>query len=89
MRYIHSNLRVGVLSANNNPGQIAPIRNGAYTYHDLNVRYIFNDTGLEVYFGVDNVFDKDPPVGYFGAGVGDALYDSIGRFMYGGATYKF
>jgi iron complex outermembrane recepter protein len=89
MRYVDGNLRVGVLSANNSPGQIAPIRNGSYTYHDLNVGYDFKEMGLNVYLGIDNVFDKDPPVAYFGAGVGDALYDSLGRFMYVGATYKF
>jgi outer membrane receptor protein involved in Fe transport len=89
MRYVDGNLRVGVLSANNNPGQINPLRNGSYTYHDLNVGYDFKDLGLNVYVGIDNVFDKEPPVGYFGAGVGDALYDNVGRFMYMGATYKF
>ena len=47
------------------------------------------DSGVEVYLGVDNVFDKNPPVNYFGSDLGSAYYDNIGRFMYMGVNYKF
>lgn len=89
MNYIHHNLRVTPDSYQTNPGQIAPIWNGSYTYHNMQVGYKFKDTGLDVYLGVDNVFDKDPPINYFGADIGSALYDNIGRYMYLGASYKF
>jgi outer membrane receptor protein involved in Fe transport len=89
MNYIQHNLRVTPDSYQTNPGQIAPIWNGSYTYHNMQVGYKFNDTGLDVYLGVDNVFDKDPPINYFGADIGSALYDNIGRYMYLGASYKF
>ena len=89
LNYVDGNLRVFPESYNANPGSQSPIRNGSWTYHNMQIGYTFADTGLDVYLGVDNVFDKDPPLNYFGADIGSALYDNIGRFMYLGATYKF
>lgn len=37
------------------------------------------------YIGADNLFDKKPPLGLLGTGGGEP-YDSIGRYMYAGAT---
>jgi len=88
-RYMHHNLRVEPASYQSNPGQASPIRNGSYTYHNAQVGYTFPDSGIKVYLGVDNVFDKEPPVNYFGADISSAFYDSVGRFMYLGASYKF
>lgn len=89
MRYVDGNLRVAKASFQTNPGQVAPIFNGSHTYHNFQVGYTFGESGLDVYLGLDNAFNKEPPIGYFGAGVGDAQYDSLGRFTYIGATYKF
>jgi len=89
LRYMHHNLRVEPASYQSNPGQSSPIRNGSYAYHNAQVGYTFPDSGIRVYIGADNVFDKEPPVNYFGADVGTAFYDSVGRFVYLGATYKF
>jgi Outer membrane cobalamin receptor protein len=89
MSYVDGNLRVTPDSYNSNPGSASPIRNGSYTYHNLQLGYTFADSGVDVYMGVDNVFDKNPPVNYFGADLGSAYYDNIGRFIYMGATYKF
>ena len=89
MTYVDGNLRVSPASYNSNPGQASPIRNGSYTYHNLQVGYTIPDTKIDFYLGVDNVFDKDPPRNYFGADLGSSYYDNIGRFMYLGATYKF
>lgn len=89
MNYVDGNLRVRPSSYQSNPGSISPIHNGSHTYHNLQAGYTFADSGLDVYIGVDNAFDKDPPINYFGADVGGALYDNIGRYMYIGATYKF
>jgi len=88
-RYMHHNLRVEPASYQSNPGQSSPIRNGSYVYHNAQVGYTFPDSGIKVYLGVDNVFDKEPPVNYFGADIGSSFYDSVGRFMYLGASYKF
>jgi len=88
-RYMHHNLRVEPASYQSNPGQSSPIRNGSYVYHNAQVGYTFPDSGIKVYLGVDNVFDKEPPVNYFGADIGSSFYDNVGRFMYLGASYKF
>lgn len=88
-RYIDGNLRVVPNSYQANPGQVAPIFNPSYTYHNTQIGYKVGDTGLDVYMGIDNVFDKDPPLNYFGTDAGSSLYDSVGRFFYVGATYKF
>ncbi|KAF1688977.1 TonB-dependent receptor [Pseudoxanthomonas taiwanensis] len=90
MQYVHHNLRVTPGSYSSNPGSISPIWNGSYTYHNFQVSYTFpRDSGLEVYIGMDNVFDKDPPLNYFGSDLGSSYYDAIGRYMYMGATYRF
>lgn len=89
MSYVDGNLRVTPDSYNSNPGSQSPIRNPSYTYHNFQFGYTIPDTGLDVYVGLNNAFDKDPPVNYFGADLGTAYYDSIGRYMYMGVTYKF
>ncbi|MBB1472317.1 TonB-dependent receptor [Luteimonas sp. MC1782] len=89
LNYVDGNLRVTPASYRSNPGSQSPIRNGSWVYHNMQAGYKFGDSGLDLYVGVDNVFDKDPPLNYFGADLGTALYDNIGRFIYVGATYKF
>lgn len=89
MRYMHHNLRVEPASYQSNPGQTSPIRNGSYVYHNAQIGYTFPGSDIKVTLGVDNILDKDPPLNYFGADVSSAFYDSIGRYMYLGATYKF
>lgn len=89
MNYVHSNLRVAPDSYQSNPGSASPIRNGTFVYHNAQIGYTYPDSGINVYLGANNVFDKDPPLNYFGANEGHALYDSVGRFIYLGATYRF
>ncbi|KAF1015916.1 MAG: hypothetical protein GAK31_01399 [Stenotrophomonas maltophilia] len=89
MTYVGKNLRVLPKSYQANPGSQSPIRNPSFVYHNMQVGYRFPGDKIDVYLGVDNVFDKDPPVNYFGADVGSAQYDNIGRYMYIGTTYKF
>ncbi|WP_019399894.1 TonB-dependent siderophore receptor [Pseudoxanthomonas sp. GW2] len=89
MKYVDGNLRVQPKSYNANPGSARPIMNGSYTYHNLRLGYTFPESELNVYLGIDNASDKAPPLNYFGADIGSANYDSIGRFFYMGATYRF
>ncbi len=89
MVYVDGNLRVTPDSYNSNPGSQSPIRNPSYLYHNMQVGYKLADSGVEVYLGLDNVFDKDPPVNYFGTDLGSSYYDMVGRYMYMGVTYKF
>ena len=66
----------------------------AITYHGLRFQW---DTGpafgtlknIQVYAGVDNVFDKHPPYGLTGTGSGSAIYDVFGRKFYGGIKVRY
>ena len=57
-------------------------------YHDARIGI---DAGerLNFYVGVDNIFDRDPPLGLTGIGGGSGIYSNRGRFFYAGAVAKF
>ena len=69
---------------------------GSYSYWDLSGNYVFMDN-ITFSFGVDNVFDKEPPV--VGGEAGDtsfnsgntfpSYYDVLGRVYRLGLTFKF
>lgn len=68
----------------------------AVVIHNAQARYVFgDDTPIEVYAGVDNVFDQDPPFlpeGYKNGQAQTATassYSRIGRMFYLGAVVKF
>lgn len=80
------------------PESMNALRADERYYLDLQGRYRFvND--LEVYVGIDNVMNEEPPRNPFvfsGTGrldtpsqVGAAIYDVYGRFFYMGTTKKF
>lgn len=68
---------------------------GSETYHDFNIAYRpFNST--EIYVGVNNVFDNEPPAiitglpgNVTGAETDAGTYDAIGRRYYAGVRLKF
>jgi len=68
----------------NNPDVADRIRTGAVMYHDL--RLGFTIPSYQFYLGVDNVFNRHPPLGLTGAGEGSGIYNGIGRFFYAGAV---
>ncbi|WP_177185244.1 TonB-dependent receptor domain-containing protein [Sphingobium sp. YR768] len=58
----------------------------AVAYLDLGLRYAFgSNKQFTVYFNVDNVFDKDPPL----PANGSAYYDLMGRTYKGGVRFNF
>jgi outer membrane receptor protein involved in Fe transport len=65
----------------------------AITYHDLrveaNVKGPLAARALKIYLGVDNVFDKHPPLGSTATGGGSAIYDIRGRNFYAGFKANF
>jgi hypothetical protein len=63
------------------------INTGSFWYHDIRVGYTINK--FNFYVGVDNIFNKLPPLGLTGAGAGSGIYDNTGRFMYAGAVIDF
>jgi outer membrane receptor protein involved in Fe transport len=56
----------------------------AVWYHDVRLDYTIKKYNF--YVGVDNVFNKLPPLGFSGAGGFSSIYSSIGRFVYAGAV---
>ncbi|WP_085297563.1 TonB-dependent receptor domain-containing protein [Cognaticolwellia mytili] len=67
------------LEDNPNPSSLMTFP--SYVVSDMTVGYNF-DNGLSIKAGIDNVFDKDLPIGTSGTGGGSAGYDNIGRFYY-------
>jgi outer membrane receptor protein involved in Fe transport len=65
---------------------------GAEYYMDLSASYLFGDR-LEIFGGINNVTDNQPPVvGFFSGGdpnVDPSTYDVIGRRYFIGARMKF
>jgi outer membrane receptor protein involved in Fe transport len=58
----------------------------AVAYVDLGFRYSFGpDKQVQVYFNIDNAFDRDPPL----PANGSAYYDLMGRTYKGGVRFKF
>jgi len=58
----------------------------AAAYVDLGFRYSFGpDKRVQVYFNIDNAFDRDPPL----PANGSAYYDLMGRTYKGGVRVKF
>jgi outer membrane receptor protein involved in Fe transport len=58
----------------------------AAAYVDVGFRYSFEpDKRVQVYFNIDNAFDRDPPL----PANGSAYYDLMGRTYKGGVRLKF
>ncbi|MBL8269677.1 TonB-dependent receptor, partial [Steroidobacter sp.] len=94
LRYIGS----GVYDATYGPDDLAPAENNisSITYLDLSTRYDRKDLGfgeVQLFAGIDNVMDKDPPViplnFISNAATNGTHYDVIGRRFYVGARMKF
>ncbi len=88
-RFASGGRRITNESYASNPTQTNVTWAGSGVFHDMRGSYTFKDTGLQIYGGVTNVFDSDPPANLFGTGFGSALYDTIGRAYYVGLNYKF
>lgn len=81
------NVRSGV--SDNKANYTRPVIPG-YHYFDLSATYDLNDS-LKIYGGINNVFDKDPPILGNAASYDNtypATYDAIGRTFYIGITAK-
>ena len=68
----------------------------SYTYHDLQAKYSFGpDRNYQFYLGVNNLFDKQPPVvtdltnQWPGSNTVASTYDLLGRRFYAGVSVKF
>jgi outer membrane receptor protein involved in Fe transport len=82
VRYLGNQRRfnIGV----DNSEDMSPSDTGTSTYHDVNFRW-FLPTGnirLELYGGINNATDEEPPIGIVGVEGNEAIYDAIGRFYF-------
>jgi outer membrane receptor protein involved in Fe transport len=60
----------------------------AVSYSDIRVAVDANEK-FNLYLGVDNMFNKQPPYGLTGVGAGSGIYDVRGRYFYAGFVAKF
>jgi outer membrane receptor protein involved in Fe transport len=74
-----------------NADQFSPVWYPSVLYHaarlDMKVPQGGKDK-FDFYIGMDNIFDTKPPLGLLGTAGGDP-FDSIGRYVYAGATVDF
>ena len=73
-----------------------PTRTGAFWYHDAQLRIEPESSRYAFYFGVDNLFDKKPPVfsdtslvTFPGTQTSANTYDLYGRMLYAGVDLRF
>jgi hypothetical protein len=57
-------------------------------YNDMRIDYSVPNSGMKIYGGIDNVFDRLPPLDLLGT-EGGSTYNTVGRFMYVGVEVKF
>ena len=72
------------------PGYV--LHYGAYVYNDLTVGYNITPINTRLDIGVDNVFDKQPPLLYensTNANTDPEDFDVVGRYYWGRITVKF
>jgi outer membrane receptor protein involved in Fe transport len=73
------------------------IKVGAFWYHDAQLRFkLDEERKFAFYLGVDNIFDKKPPlfndtnpVTFPGTQTSANTYDLYGRMIYAGVDFKF
>ncbi|HEY0628138.1 MAG TPA: TonB-dependent receptor, partial [Sphingomicrobium sp.] len=86
----------------NNLDAADPVKYKSVFYHDIRGEVELKNLGfgrqLNFYAGVDNIFDKHPPLGLAGTGTtgitdrgtgNAAIYDAKGRFIYAGFKAQF
>lgn len=99
-RYVH-----GFQVGSNVPGTIVPcadagtsaptceLNYGATTYHNLEGSWGYKPWGLKVRLGVDNVFDKQPPILFqnntLNGNVDERTFDTIGRYFWTSVSFDF
>ena len=66
---------------------------GAMTYHNFAFGYTAEPINTQFQFGIDNAFDKQPPIYYqnnvTNANVDVSTFDTVGRYYWMNATVKF
>ena len=71
-----------------NPDQFSRNFYPRVVYHNIRANVDVGE-GFRFYGGVDNLTDRQPPLGLDGTGFGSGIYDNVGRFFYLGAEATF
>jgi len=84
----------GATSCPPNDADWADVRQFRATfYHDLRFQWDTGPMGMvknvQIYGGIDNIFDTHPPLGTTATGSGSAIYDIRGRNYYAGIKARF
>ncbi|MGH8147766.1 MAG: TonB-dependent receptor domain-containing protein [Rhodanobacteraceae bacterium] len=91
MRYI-SKFKVSN-PVGNDPNQQGVNRYGATVYNDLTLAYNIKPLNTRLEVGVDNVFDKQPPMLFFPQGFNNntdpSSFDELGRYYWARMTVNF
>ena len=99
-RYVHG-FTVGSLdpaglcaSVGSPPGSAAcQFRRGAQTYHNVQLGYAYQPWGIKARVGVDNLFDKQPPILYqnntLNGNTDERTFDTVGRYYWASFTVEF
>jgi outer membrane receptor protein involved in Fe transport len=73
--------------------QGAVLKYGATVYNDVSLGYNIEPLNTRVEFGVNNLFDKQPPMLYanntLNANTDPSDFDMLGRYFFGRVTVKF
>lgn len=90
MRYIG---HIAVPTLDYGYGTTPILHYGAYVYNDFSVGYEIAPLNLKLQVGVNNAFNKQPPIfsqsAVINANTDVNTYDTVGRFYWGTATIKF
>ncbi|WP_346838125.1 TonB-dependent receptor [Microbulbifer sp. SAOS-129_SWC] len=70
------------------PESAAPSHTGVVRYNSMRASYLFTDS-FELYSGVNNIGDTEPPAYLSGTGGGSGIYDTLGRTYYMGINYTY
>ena len=97
MRYIGRFQNGGAINSGQNtspngvPGTV--LKYGATVYNDASIGYNIEPLNTRVDFGVNNLFDKQPPMLYanntLNANTDPSDFDLLGRYFWGRVTVKF
>jgi iron complex outermembrane recepter protein len=70
---------------------VSPCELDSSTIHDLNTRFFLPTQSIkvELYAGINNVTDAQPPYGIVGLGPDQAIYDALGRRYFVGVRSSF
>ncbi len=89
-RFIGHSLRYNRDPQRDGAESISPATVEANWYHDVILHWRLDTMGgqTELYAGVNNLFDEEPPLGLIQGDGGDAAYD-LGRYVFGGVRVRF